>query len=157
MPGPWIDDATLLADVANSLGVDDPTGLPPRWSQIVRDANANAAADLTNILRNAGYTQAQIDTWDDRISYNRRLGVVYALTLGAPLSDVPMDKLETLDPRPMLKETPLTISIGGVPTAPVLNASQIGGIAFGRNESRDRLARVYAHNLDGGTGGLCDY
>jgi hypothetical protein len=130
MPTTYVTDAVLLLDVANSLTLDDSSQLPARWTQIVKDANQMAVADITNILINKGYTQAQIDGWDDRVQSNRKLGLWYALTMGNPLGNYPDKFLDKLDPREFLT-TAGSIRIGGVPTGPTIGATAVGGIEYG--------------------------
>ena len=141
MPLPtYVSDAALLQDVADSLtSTGNAAELPPKWQRIAADANQSAVADITSILVNKGYTQAQIDAADDRASWNRKLGLWYALTVGNPLGNYPDKMLDKLDPREFLA-TAGAIRIGGVPTRPTVAATAVGGVGFGASTTtRARL------------------
>ena len=145
MPTTYVQDSVLLQDVANSLGLNSAADLPARWADIVKDANQMAVADITNILTNKGYTQAQVDAFDDRASVNRKLGLWYALTLGNPLGNYPDKLLDKLDPREFLAASG-TIRIAGVPTGPTVGATDVGGIGFGVSSARTALEAEFRCN-----------
>ncbi len=142
MPATYVSDAVLLQDVADSLtSTGETSDLPPKWTRIVADANQMAVGDLTMLLIGKGYTQADIDAWDDRAACNRKLGVWYALTMGNPLGNYPDKFLENLDPRKMLAEAG-AIRIAGVPKSPGVGESDVGGISYGTSTTRrDELER----------------
>ncbi len=138
MPTPYVSDAVLLQDVAHALGLGSAAGLAPHWADTVADANRMAVADLTAALLAKGYTPADVDSWDDRVAYNRRLGLLFALTLGNPLGNYPDTFLATLDARKDLAAAGL-IRVAGVARAPAVGASEVGGIAFGRVDGFDAV------------------
>lgn len=130
MNSPWISYDQLRSDVAAALQFDNPTDLGQRWSTIITAANCAAQTDLTQMLLGMGYTIGQVNSWDDRVEAVRRLGLLYALQRGNPLGTLNADMVKNLDPRSSIRESG-GISIGGAPTSPTLEASQIGAIGSG--------------------------
>ena len=145
MPGPWVDSSILAIDVATALQADDPSTLAPRWQTTISLANTAAAGDLTKFLTGMGYTIAQIDSWDDRVEANRRLGLLYALQRGNPLGKIDADMLKSLDPRQAIRDQG-GINIGGIPTSPTAEASDVGGIASGSLCAFEHELHRHRHN-----------
>lgn len=130
MPGPWIPDSTLQADLADLLHVD-PDDLEACYFRIIPECNKAAAADITLALMARGYSSAQIDGWDQRETYNRDIGLFWAITKGGILRDFPDLNVNKLDRRKELPE--LMILVSGAAAAP---GSLIGGDVIGAMSGR---------------------
>lgn len=101
MPGPWITDAELKQLVADTLKKDVGT-LTVYWDGHVTRGNRDAAADITSILMGKGFTTAQIDGWDNRVTYNSDIALYLALVKGGALAEYDQTTIDKLDRRPML-------------------------------------------------------
>lgn len=130
MPGPWIDDSVVLAAVAAELG-KLPQDLEPRWVDAARDGNAAAADDLVQAFVEKGYAAAQVDAWDQRTRYNKRLALYHALLFGGGggLSPAELERLV----EGLLTQVRERVSLlaGNKAVAPDPAASDIGGITSG--------------------------
>jgi hypothetical protein len=85
---PYLTDTELLAALAARF-MTTPTALverAPQWTDIVRDANTDAYALIREVLVGRGYALADIDAWDRRRDFNRRIGLCNALTEGAGIA-----------------------------------------------------------------------
>lgn len=141
MPGPWITNDNLKQLVANALK-KDVADLEAYWDDFVSRANAAAVADINSILRGKGYSAAQIDSWDNRVTYNEDIALYHALVKGASLSDYDQQAVDRLDRRKMLDEAG-AILINGEAVAPADTGTGTGGAAGGLIDDTDyRVNRI---------------
>lgn len=127
MPGPWITDETLkqaLADILKKSAGD----LSDYWDRIITDANQSATDDITYRLMARGYSVSQIDQWDQRVTFNRDIGLFWALTRGGGLGDYSDLWINKLDRRKELET--VALFAGGTVILPGAEADG-GGFAIG--------------------------
>lgn len=103
MAGPWITNDQLKQSVADILKKDVAT-LAAYWTSFIASANQDAANDITSILMGKGFTQAQINAWDNRVTYNNDIALYLALVKGGALADYDQTTIDKLDRRKMLTE-----------------------------------------------------
>lgn len=72
---PYITDAALSAACATSAQAASAADLPAHWANAVASGNADAYDCLRAALGNRGFTDSQIDAWDARVTWSRRLGI----------------------------------------------------------------------------------
>lgn len=85
----YITDADLFREIASRLG-STPSQLSQQssgWSTIVASANQDAYQKIISTMLGRNYTQAQIDAWDRRVEFNRRIAICYAFEDNAVLRD----------------------------------------------------------------------
>lgn len=76
---PWITDAELKTELAGALGLAASSSLPTHFSSIlVTTANSRAYTKVRGVLMGRGFTAAQLDAWEARTDWNKRLGVLAA-------------------------------------------------------------------------------
>jgi hypothetical protein len=76
MLAPWLtDDQVKQAVTAVMKLATGSTALPTHWTPIMTAANQAAANFIRKRLALRGYTPAQMDSWDERYDYNRRLAL----------------------------------------------------------------------------------
>src|SRR5437762_4187384 len=85
MPGPWITTDAVKQLIADAL-TKDVSSLPVKWTNIAARANTAAANDIQSRLLAKLFTAAQIDAWDERVTFNQDIAMCYALIYGASLS-----------------------------------------------------------------------
>jgi hypothetical protein len=92
----YITNADLLVAVANRLGVRaaDLIATNPQWEEIVATANAEAYQEIRSVLVGRGYTVEQVDAWDRRAEFNRKVAVCHALVEGALLRQMDGEALD---------------------------------------------------------------
>lgn len=127
MAGPWITNDALTQLVASTIkkAVVD---LAPYWAEFVADSNTDAVADINSILQGKGFTPAQIDAWDNRVTYNRDIALYLALVKGGAMAEYDQTTIDKLDRRKMLTEAG-GIMINGLIVLP--GASDTGAGAEG--------------------------
>jgi hypothetical protein len=125
----WITPAQIKARIADRLSMVV-TALPPKWDGICADAVSAGYSDIVTRLRVKGYTQAQIDVWDDRIRYLTDQAVFWACVNGGIAAGYDDKEFNKLDHRKELEGTTLAIMIGGAIVLPG-EAGGIGGSVLG--------------------------
>lgn len=143
MPGPWITEAELLQEVADILKVPL-ARLDPYWARIISGnggnggANQDAANDINSILQGKGFTVAQIDAWDNRVTFNRDITLHLAFKKAGGLAQYDQNAIDSWDRRKQLMDA-ATIMIGGLVVAP--GSDDGGGMSAGCITERDIGAR----------------
>ena len=130
---PWPTDSdvqTAVVAVLTKAAVAD-VQIPSGLAEIITEANAAAQADLTRILVLKGYTPLQIANWDDAFQYGLDQAKFWGLVNCGGLGEYPDKFVKALDRREELTRAP-AILIGGVPVAPPVGGSDVGGISSGR-------------------------
>lgn len=124
MAGPYIVAADVKQDVADCLH-KDVAKLKPLWDRITADAVIDGYTDVRNRLLIKGFTDAQVDAWDDRVRYTRDQSLFWALTKGANFGEYSDRDINKLDHRKEL-ESPflIAISINGAMQKP---GATVGG------------------------------
>lgn len=135
MPAPWLTDNALADAVASVLQRGSAADLEQFWvEERVPRANIRAGNLIVARLRARGFSVGTIDAWDDRESYNRSLGLYFALTDGGlPFGMLP-ESVKLYDTRSELDK--LLVTVGGEPVSPG-SPTDYGAFAVGhgRNES----------------------
>jgi hypothetical protein len=126
MPAPWITDADLKQALADLLKYDV-LDLNPSWDRLVPLANADAAGDINSILLAKGFTAAQIDQWDNRVTYNRDIALYHLLVKGAALAAYDQTTVDKLDRRKMLEESAALMINGAIVTPGADDSAGVGG------------------------------
>lgn len=129
MAGPWSTEGDVKQLIADTL-VKDVGEIPLRWSRLAHDANIDAANDITEILLGKGYTQAQIDSWDARQTYNRDIAAHLALVKGGACNDYNQTTIDKLDRRKMLREL-VGLMINGTLVIPGASDDTGNGVGIG--------------------------
>lgn len=111
-----ISDTDLKQALADALGVADVSGLAPKWSRIVADANRDAWRAIQRALGARGYSLTDIDAWDDSAEFNRDIGLFWCLTRGGGLNDFDDRNVNKLDRRKELETC--QVVVGGAATFP---------------------------------------
>ena len=138
MPGPWVQDAVLLARFAGLLG-KDPAALPAAWPGLVSEANKQAANAVAEILGGKGYTDAQLSLADNRVRWNTQLGLYFAFLETGAVMSVQREVVDRYDIRQELRDVAVVL-IGGILTAPSAPAgTDVGGISSGTLTARQTL------------------
>lgn len=88
----------LLSEVAAFIGTtpDKLTAESPHWIRKAASANTDAYNEIRSRLVGRGYTTAQVDQWDRRAEYNRRIALYFALCDGAALKDADLEAVDKL-------------------------------------------------------------
>jgi hypothetical protein len=132
MAGPYVSSATIktkLADRLHKLEAD----LDARWDSIITDSIAAAYRDIRARMMNPtlGYTQAQLDAWDDRVSYSVDQTLFWCFVNGAGLDGYSDQDYSKLDHRKELENPGFTMFSGGVIVEPGIIAAGNGSIYSG--------------------------
>lgn len=135
----YISDPELTAAVKAALGVQPADSLSGEWAEVIRDAAITASNDINQSLLSIGHTQDTIAAWDSVRDFARDLGTFWALTRGAGLGGYSAPQLKNYDRRDDLRKLTVLV-VGGVPVAPVSQASAVGGISHGRSKAAESAA-----------------
>jgi hypothetical protein len=127
MAGPWVTTVDVKGRLTDMLSVGT---LVPRWDSIIGDAISDGYRDLRTRLISRGYTEGQLDAWDDRISYNRDQALFWCFVKGAGLGGYSDQDYSKLDHRKELENPELGISIGGTIVLPGA-AADVGSVIVG--------------------------
>lgn len=106
----WLTDALLGDAVAARLQTTraNQESASPHWTTIISEANNEAYYHIRSVLLDRGYSIANIDAWDRRVEFNKKLGVCIAFENGAAGRDYP---LEAVDRICKCREDLLTVAI----------------------------------------------
>lgn len=105
---PYLTDAALESKAHDRLGLAASEDLPDRYASVVTDANTAAYQDIRRALLRRGFTQAQIDAWDDRVEFNRDIGL-YWIFAGQPNQSADDTWIEKLNRREELETVAVMI------------------------------------------------
>lgn len=123
---------SALANVLKTA-VED---VPDYWDTIIADGIAFADGEIFSRLIARGYTSAQVNAWDHRKSYAKKLFLWSALVEGGGLAGFDDKFIERLDVRESLDT--LTLAIGGEYVIPAQGGEGAGTASFGdRDTSTD--------------------
>lgn|GEM_PF-5902160 len=78
----FVTDAQVKTSVAAALHKAS-ADLPSFWTDIITDANVAAYDDICGHFLDLGFTQAQVDSWDRGVTFNKFLARYQALIDGA--------------------------------------------------------------------------
>lgn len=137
MPGPWVTSEQLQQAVADDLHKGDRTALRSRWVAICDRSIVRGYRDIYTRLVAKGYTPAQLDAWDDRVSYTMDQALFWAFVEGSGLADYSDRDYNKLDHRKELAEESFAIMINGQVVLPGLSAMDIGGSVLGGSLTTD--------------------
>src|ERR1044072_2256055 len=125
----WITPAMVKSRIADRLSKDIDK-LPPKWDGICADADNAGYSDLVSRLRLKGYTQAQLDMWDDRVRYNVDQALYWALVNGGVGAGYDDKEINKLDHRGEIDKDQIAVMIGGAIVLPG-ETGQVGGSVHG--------------------------
>ena len=121
MPGPFITGDDLLTVIAAGLKTAK-ASLKSYWTEIAGRCVTRGWMDLATALLAKGYTEAQLDQWDDRVQYNTDQALFWAYTEGGgPTIEGQDNNYNRFDrAAAFLKQPPadIAIRIGGAMVAP---------------------------------------
>lgn len=138
----WITDAELRVEFAAAVGTD-PKELSDQWDSLIPRAVQAGYADIVSILAAKGYTAAQLNQWDFRVTYNLDQSIYWLGVNGAALSDFDLDALKLRDRTKVLQT--LTPTVGGSPIFPAATGPDGQGYAI----AGGRLSEAnYRFNMD---------
>jgi hypothetical protein len=102
----FLPNAQLKTRLAAMLKYDE-ASLPDYWDVIIADANESAYGSIISHFLNRGFTQSQIDAWDQGEEYQRDIGLFWCLVKGGGLHNYDPTFVKLLDRRNELKEIQL--------------------------------------------------
>lgn len=94
----WLSDNDLGDTVAARLGTTR-TSLAADsayWTTIISEANTEAYNYIRTKLLDRGYSVANIDAWDRRVEFNKKLGVCIAFENGAASKNYPLEAVDRI-------------------------------------------------------------
>lgn len=145
MAGPYITTGTLLDAIAQGLKKGDAAALKPYWTPIAVRCVERGWRDIRNALAGKkGYTEAQLDGWDDRVSYNLDQSLFWAYIEGGGPADQAENDIKALDHRKELAGEDFLIAVNGVYVTP---GAEVGS---GANMAAGDLT-IQAQGIDYGT------
>jgi hypothetical protein len=118
VPGPYIVVNDLLDAIAQGLKKGDRANLKAYWTPIAGRCVERGWRDVSNLLRGRGYTDAQLDGWDDRVSYNLDQSLFWAYIEGGGPAEQSERDVKELDHRKQLADDSFALRISGVMVAP---------------------------------------
>lgn len=139
MAGPWITTDQLLEAIADEITkpVDELAGY---WTTRAQRAVQLGYSDLKNVLLLRGYTQEQLDAWDDREAYSIDQSL-YRVMRRADAVAGNRNNYDDLDHRKELAEA-TAISISGDAVAPPGN-TEVGGLSYGTLDAMDTTSEDF--------------
>jgi hypothetical protein len=121
----WITEADMRRVVASVLKLGTPASLPAHWDEPVQAAIESAYTYLRAVLAGRNVTPAQMDQWDMRRVFTRRIALCDLFEeVGLP----DQANLATLDRACQAKEEVKTIdlTVNGVPIEPAGTSPNCG-------------------------------
>lgn len=123
---PYITDTVLSSAVAAAQTLGSAASLPAHFLAIIPAANLFAYSRIRNVLFDRGYTPAQVDAWDDRVSWNTTLGVCCAFWQ-ASKSDADRGEAFRREYELLIKDLTLCrIVVGGLLVDPTGTMGRVG-------------------------------
>src|ERR1700682_3004132 len=95
----FLSDSDLKEVLASALHVTPPSQPAAWWDPIVRRSNKAAYREIVRRLAKRGFTQQQIDAWEDGDDFQGKLGLWWCFTLGGLPEDYSDKYLKQLDCR----------------------------------------------------------
>lgn len=126
----WITGADLLTYAASVLKVAE-ADLPALWTTISGQAAAQGQADICGVMRIKGYTQAVLDTWDERETLNLTQGLYRIGSLGGGYGDYKPEWFKQFDlcEKDGILDRAGVVVVDGEVVAPA--GSEVGGVSHG--------------------------
>lgn len=117
---PYISDEVLMASVAARMSsiVADAEEMGPHLAVLVTEANESAYHKIREIMTAKGYTAAQVDAWDARVSWSKRIGACHlfrALSANKPVQSYIDPNAGVCKAEKDLMEQDVPLLIDGVP------------------------------------------
>ncbi len=145
----YYTDSQILQALANRLNVTSAGQLPARWNEIVSSTHSTAYREILGKLLARGFSQAQVDAWDDLATYERELSMFLALSEAGTEASYEADTLRTLDRRRDLLTVELFI--GGVWQQPAASPNSLPGQAMtGQQDTHSRFAHSWGEHCGAG-------
>lgn len=107
----WITNADLTETVANAIGQIS-ADFDSKWTALISKANTDAYYFTLRKLFERGYSKANIDAWPENATFNRDIGLLFALQRGGVLSTFSDTFIRSIDRRKELDEALLFDSEG---------------------------------------------
>lgn len=104
----FLTDAQVKNALAGLLH-SSPKDVPEVWNEIIASSHTAGYKGAFRILRNRGYTAAQIATWDDGAEFERDISLYWCLVKGAGLHSFDDTFISKLDRRTELEDAPILI------------------------------------------------
>ena len=130
MAGPYITDDQLLTALGGALYKTDPSTLAID-ANTLHSANVFAYQQIVGAMLTRGFSQGQVDSWDQAIEYSTHLALYWCFTYGGVPFGGEAAQKDKFDRRKELKDCPLFI--GGVMQFPgAVDQSEPGAaVAYG--------------------------
>ena len=129
--GPWVQPSDLLQRVADALHVAVGSLITAYTRQATTAIN-NAYSDIRRRMVEKGYSDAQLDAWDDNARFNSDLALFWLLKEAAGLGGYDQEQVQAFDHRKELASPGFVIFINGAPTQPA-NANSTNAPLQGGN------------------------
>lgn len=129
----WITVPDMRRVVANVLKLGSPAALPPHWDEPIEACVESAYVFARSVLAGRNYTPAQMEAWDGKRVWNRRIALCELFEeVGLPDTV----NLQTLDRACQAKEELQTLDLttDGVVIKP---AGPSGGVGYGDSVDDD--------------------
>lgn len=136
MAGPWVKASVLYPAIAAALHQQPSETLSEEWKAIATHAVDDAYHDIRGLLSAKGYSSAQIDSADERVSWNRRQASYLIGNRGKGYADFDVSGFEVDNLLDRLREDPRPVHIGGEAVVP---EGPVGGISHGLSTAADDL------------------
>lgn len=126
-----VTTADLQQMVADDLHKGDKAALKSRWIAICTRSVERGWRDLKNRLLVRGYTDAQIEAWDDKVSFTQDQSLFWAFVEGSGLADYSDRDYNKLDHRKEVEDAKFLLVIGGIPVVPGQTDAGYGAVIGG--------------------------
>lgn len=113
----WTTTAQIKAAVRSLLSMDPSAALASYWDELTANGNTEGYNHIRRVLAGRGYSPAQMDLWDERVQWNRRAGLYYAVADANLDDDRALMQIERLWEKLQLLES-IPITIDGVAVEP---------------------------------------
>lgn len=128
MPGPYVDDETVLESLARRLKLNGgPNALQGVWDGIVKEAIQQAYQDILSALGGRGFAVSDIDRWVSARFYNLQIAMYWTLVNGGSLGGFPLDSIRELNLAPRLEKLAILDSAGNVIVPSLIEPSDSNG------------------------------
>jgi hypothetical protein len=147
-PTPYITAAQLLQFVSDTFGVPV-ANLPARWSDQSGNAVTMGFSKLIAFLQTVGYSQAQLTPFDQAVDWNMSQSFCELAGAAGGYSEYKLEWFDRFNIVKLLFDSKgqWSISVNGVPTAPAVGGSAVGGIRSGTLDAGAAFQAPVIHPL----------
>ena len=145
----FLSDADLKTALAARLklsGTSNMTTDSPHWDVLIAQCNQQAYDEIFTVLLERGYTTANINGWDRRVEFNRKIAVCMLLDEGG-ITDLAAEIIErACKCREELKT--ISIMVSGAIVDPSTGLGSVGHGDMDLDEETHRFVRDTEHRYE---------